>query len=148
MIIDRIENAKRYQELHPLFSESFTFLESIDLKAFPNEKKELRGEKLFALFFNGKGSGTSHPKLEAHKRYIDIHFVLEGMDLFAYRNTTQCENVHSAYNEKDDYVLFSDEPSGFFPIKAGGFVIVFPEDAHAPATGTEEVKKVVLKVAI
>lgn len=148
MILDILNNSQRYENLNPLFKKGFDFLKTITTKNFPDQKKELEGEDLFALFHKGNGNGSENFKLEAHKKYIDIHYVISGEDLMAYKNTSHCLDINKAFSEKEDYMLFNDVPQNFIKIPEKHFMIVYPEDAHAPLLGTSEVYKIILKVRV
>jgi beta-galactosidase beta subunit len=48
----------------------------------------------------------------------------------------------------EDIGFFNDEPDAFIPVRAGYFVIFFPEDSHMPLIGDEVLHKVVIKIAV
>jgi YhcH/YjgK/YiaL family protein len=148
MIIDTLQNSRKYEKLNPHFKKGFEFLCSLNKDNFPVSKIELEGDELFALFHKGPGYGNKDVKLEAHKKYIDIHYVLLGNDLMGHKSTANCSIIHKAFNENDDCVLFNDAPNTFVKIKNNYFAIVFPEDAHSPLTGEDEVWKIILKVKV
>ena len=86
---------------------------------------------------------------EAHRKYIDIHYIFEGTEQFGYADTETLAPV-TGYDEKDDYILLRGEESRI-TLNRGDFVIAFPEDAHIPALkykNSEKVKRAVVKIHI
>jgi beta-galactosidase beta subunit len=54
----------------------------------------------------------------------------------------------SGFDMDEDIGFFNDEPDAFIPVRAGYFVIFFPEDSHMPLIGDEVLHKVVIKIAV
>jgi biofilm protein TabA len=148
MIIDVVENAEKYHPLNPRFAEAFRYLRTPAARALTSAYAEIDGEKLFAVASRGHGKKKSKSKLEAHKNYIDIQYILEGVDSMGWKPARRCSEVQSPYDEEKDVVLFNDEPLIWCAIPAGSFAIFFPEDAHAPMVSDGEVHKVIVKVAV
>lgn len=148
MIIDVVENAEKYCPLNPRFAEAFRYLRTPDARALTSAHAEIEGEKLFAVASREQGKKKSEAKLEVHKNYIDIQYVLEGVDSMGWKPARECFKVLSPYDEEKDVVFFNDEPLIWCAVPAGSFAIFFPEDAHAPLVSDGEVRKVILKVAV
>ncbi len=86
---------------------------------------------------------------EAHRKYIDLHYIIDGTEQFGYANVDKLTPV-TEYDEKDDYILLRGEVSRI-TLNKGDFVIAFPEDAHIPALkykNSEKVKRAVVKIPI
>ena len=75
MILSDLQNKYRYINLHPLFGKAFTFLEKENLNQLPEGRLEIDGVDLFAIISKPGTSAEEIPKLEAHKKYIDIHYI-------------------------------------------------------------------------
>jgi biofilm protein TabA len=101
-------------------------------------------DNLKVIYFEGKALGF--PKLEAHRKFMDLHIVLEGCDCFGYKPLSNCLEIVSEYNEIDDYVLFQDSYQINHILLPNEFAIFLPSDAHAPLIGEEYCKKVVIKI--
>ena len=84
MILDRIENAGRYYNLHPEFQIAFDFLKNADLNNMEPGRHEVDGNRVFIIIFKGKGKGIDNARLENHQRYIDIQCVIFGTDLIGW----------------------------------------------------------------
>lgn len=149
MILDKIENAAHhYYHYHPLFKEAFDYLQSTDLKSVDQAKVELKGTELFAAFSSKQGKKVEAAKLEAHRKYIDIQFLIEGDEQIGWKPLMECTDVDTPFNEEKDIMFYKDAPQTFVKLTPGSFCIFFPHDAHAPMVSEGNVKKVVIKVAV
>ena len=148
MILDRLEQAQQYLGLDPRFPKAFEFLRRPDLADLAPGRHEIDNDDLYALVVKGTGQPKDQVKLESHRKYIDIQFVVAGLDEMGWRNTASCANVAQPFDAESDVELFSDPVSSWLSVQTGHFTIFFPEDAHAPGAGPGEFHKVVLKIKI
>ena len=148
MILDRLENAEKYYALHPDFAKAFAFLRQSDLAGLPPDRYEIDGERLFCILDKAPGRSRTEAKLEAHRKYIDIQYVIAGADDMGWKPTSACTQIETAYDAEKDIAFYNDQPESWTEVPAGSFVIFFPEDAHAPLVGREEIHKAVLKIAV
>ena len=148
MIIDRLENADRYGDMHPGFAKAFAFLKRSDLAELPAERHEIDGDKLFCMISKGPGRPRAEANLEAHRKYIDIQYVIAGNEEMGWKPTADCHVVDAPYDAEKDIGFFKDAPDSWNEVPAGSFVIFFPQDAHAPLVGDGQIHKVVLKIAV
>jgi len=147
MIIDRLENAEQYYDMHPAFAQAFAFLSRSDLAQLPAERHDIDGDDLFCSISNGPGRPRSEANLEAHRKYIDIQYVIAGREEYGWKPTSDCRVVHTPYDADKDIGFFKDPPQTWTEVPVGSFVIFFPEDAHAPLVGEGQIHKAVLKIA-
>ena len=147
VIFDRLERAERYYHMHPAFEKAFAFLRQNALAELPIGRHEIDGDRMFCLISKGPGRSRAEAKLEAHRKYIDIQYVIAGTDEMGFRSTAACTLSDVAYNADKDIEFFKDEPESWTQVPAGSFVIFFPEDAHAPLVGSGQIHKAVLKIA-
>ncbi|HEY8118134.1 MAG TPA: YhcH/YjgK/YiaL family protein [Methylophilaceae bacterium] len=148
MILDTLANADRYSNLHTLFLRAFEFLRSTDLVKLAPGRHLIQGERLFAIVEAVPGRSRAEAKLECHRRYIDIQFVLEGVDEMGWKPLADCHQPIDDYSEKNDIQFFDDAPDSWIATPPGAFCIFFPQDAHAPLVSTGNIHKVVLKIAV
>ena len=147
MIIDKIENAHIYKNIGERISKSFEYIEVTDLKTMPAGKYLIDGENIFALVREYKTKSESQRKLEAHRKYIDVQYVISGEEFMGYVPLGN-QQILEPYKEENDIVFFTGDKS-FIKITAGMFAIFFPEDVHMPGISTgkiSDVKKLVIKV--
>ncbi|AKD04512.1 YhcH/YjgK/YiaL family protein [Pontibacter korlensis] len=148
MILDKLANAHRYTCLHPLFEQAFQYLQETDLATEPNGVHEINGKQLFAIVSEGKGVSKQEAKLEVHRKYIDIQFVISGTDHMGWKDLAMCSVPNDPYTEERDAAFFPDKTDNWFNVPAGSFTIFYPDDAHAAMITEEVVRKVVLKIAV
>ena len=146
MILDHISNRDRYLDLHPAFRKAFSFLESPDFAALPDGRHEIEGDRCFVVISRGPGRGRQDAKLEAHRRYIDIQFAIDGTDEIGWKPTAQCSQVEMPFDAEKDVALFDDPPDAWVSLPPRTFAIFFPADAHAPLAGQGPLHKAVVKV--
>jgi YhcH/YjgK/YiaL family protein len=148
MILDTLDNAENYFALNPRFKAAFQYLKNPALNKDTAERIDLEDDQLYALTTHKSGKKRHEAKLEAHRKYIDIQFVLGGIDSMGWRPARTCTKVESPYSEEKDIAFFADEPMMWFPVHPGTYAIFFPEDAHAPMVSDGEIHKIIVKVAI
>ncbi len=148
MIVDRLENAAVYHPMLPLLAEGFAFLQRPDLASLPPGKTPIDGDRLFAIVADDEGRGRERAMLEAHRRYLDIQYVVSGTDEIGWLSLDDCERVKLPYDAEKDVALYFDRPATWLVLPADTFAIFLPQDAHAPLAGSGHVHKVVVKVAL
>jgi YhcH/YjgK/YiaL family protein len=148
MIISSLENFSRYFGLNPLFEDVSGYFFSNDLKEFAPGEYEIKGRDLYLIIATGKHDKSYKPKLEVHRKYIDIQVALEGDFSIAWRSLDSCKEKAEPYDSEKDYELFSDSPDFTCKMFPGSICILFPEDAHAALTPDNYIKKAIFKVAI
>lgn len=148
MILDRLDQADRYATLHPCFAQAFAFLRQAGLATQPCGRRELDGSRVFVMIAKDQGRPRAEAKLEAHRKYIDIQYIIGGAEEMGWSARSVCRTPSGAYSEPNDIEFFEDAPDAWFPVVPGAFVIYFPEDAHAPLVGPGEIHKVVVKIAV
>ncbi|NUN08452.1 MAG: YhcH/YjgK/YiaL family protein [Ignavibacteriaceae bacterium] len=148
MIIDTLNNYGSYTHLNSLFEAGFDFLKSNDLKEMPAGTYEISGKDCYAIVSEAKGKNPEDAVLEAHRKYIDIQYLVAGKEKIGWRPVDFCGLVLEEYNEEKDFMLFKDAPDFYINLRENYYTIFFPGDAHAPMISDGIVKKVVVKVRI
>jgi YhcH/YjgK/YiaL family protein len=147
MILDTLANAAKYTGIRYGFSEAFGFLDHPDLVNLKDGRYEIMGESVFAMISHDPARLVSEGKLEGHRRYIDIQYVINGDETMGW---SPRQNLASAqpYDPERDLEFFEGEPLSMIRVPPGSYTIFFPEDAHLPLVGEGTIHKVVVKVAI
>lgn len=150
MIIDSLEQAEIYGNIHPLFQKAFQHLRSLDLQKIPAGRYELEGERLFYFVTDEEGltREASVARFECHNAYIDIQLCITGGETYGWKARKDCIRQKEDYLGRPDYFLFEDEPDMYFRLDSGQFAIFFPGDVHAPMIGERRIKKVLMKVKL
>jgi YhcH/YjgK/YiaL family protein len=149
MIVDKIENSRLYEAIGERINKAFDYIKNTDLENINPGKYEIEGENIFALINEYKTKLESEGKLEAHKKYIDVQYVISGEELMGFVPLAN-QQILETYKEENDIVFLKGEKS-FVKVSAGMFAIFFPEDVHMPGISTgkiSDVKKLVIKVRV
>jgi len=148
MVLDTLSSAGQYSSLHPSFASAFAFLRMVDPATLEPGKFTIDGDSVYASVSLGPGKGESEARLEAHRRYIDIQYVVRGDERMGWRHLTDCHHIMVPYETKTDVEFYEDRPATWVDVPPGTFVIFFPSDAHAPMVSADPILKVVVKVRI
>lgn len=109
---------------------------------------EIDGDKVYALFQRYETKPVNDSP-EAHKKYIDLQYLIDGEEFIGVAPLSTMKKEVEARPEGDIY--FYEGETVKLPIGGGRFMVLFPEDAHAPciaAGGSKPVHKVVIKIAV
>ncbi len=147
MIVDHIDNCRLYQTAHPLFPAAFACLLETDWSQVNNGRFEISGEDLFAIVDRRSGKGIDNARLEVHRQYIDIQFLVHRSDVMGYRPLSDCHRPET-FDTGRDVGFFADPPASWFSVNEGCFAIFYPTDAHAPMGTDSDFHKVVVKVRV
>jgi YhcH/YjgK/YiaL family protein len=159
MIIDRLQNvasgfyptlfsAADDSGLAQRLSSGFEYLQSADLAGLAPGRVEIDGDQVFALVQEYTSKPMEQGRWEAHRKYIDIQYIVSGEENIGYANVADL--TMGEYNEEKDRYIPQGEGS-FVRLLAGMFGVYMPEDAHMPNMAVGQpapVKKVVVKVAV
>jgi len=150
MIIDTLANSGKYSCVHPLFAKAFDYIASQDLGTLEPGNYDISGDELKAVIMDkaGKAAAESLEKFECHNAHIDIQVCIQGDEQIGWKPRADCKGPKGEYNPEKDVLFYNDTPDMYFQLKAGQFVILFPEDVHAPMISEGNIKKLVVKVKI
>ena len=123
MILDRIEQADLYVSLNPHLAKAFAFLRQEGLDKLPDGRHDIDGDDVYAIVVKGTGQPRSKAKLEMHRKYIDLQYVVSGGDDIGWKNYRLCKNPQSPYDQETDAELFNDTPSACITLCTGDFAI-------------------------
>lgn len=148
MIVSNLQNSKRIESLHPLFSKLFAYVKSHDLLHAELGRIEIDGDNLFINNVNPECVARDKQVLELHRDYIDVHILLQGNETIGWKATEDLINEVKSYEKEGDCALYSDTPTTYVDVNPGEFVLVYPEDAHAPVIGEGKIRKLIAKVKL
>lgn len=146
MIIDTIANAGRYFDI-PDIGQALRFLAQTDCKTI-SEKVVIDGDRIFANPVSLVSKPEEECVFEAHRKYIDIHYIISGVEGISVREV-EALTVKEPYSTEKDIGFHTGEPSGTWYLNPGEFMICWPNEAHRVAMMKGlpgEIKKIVVKV--
>ena len=103
MIFDKIENSNLYENINPRIKKAFQFIKETDFSNLDLGKHVIDGEDVFAILMEYETKPASDCKLEAHKKYMDVQYIISGSENIGYAPLTS-QKPSKIYDDKDDYV--------------------------------------------
>lgn len=149
MIFGNIKNLKEFPYLEKGIQECFEYAKTNDLLAFEKGSHEIDKERLFVNIVEYETTDADKRFWEAHKNYLDVHFMLQGeeqIDLNFIQNMELKEFV-----EKDDFLPMKGEKNASVVLHNGDFLVCYPSDGHRTAVAVKEpskIKKAIFKVRV
>ena len=147
MIKARLVDSTKYAVCHPEFKMCFEKLAEIS-KSFEVGEIDVGEVKFLSQTYTTKP--PSEKKLEVHRKYIDIQFLVSGSETIYFGKQSDF-SVKVPYNLKKDAEFLNGEPTEKVELEAGDFAVFFPEDAHRGgciSKTASQVEKVVVKVPV
>ena len=147
MVIDEIKNASLYFGMGKGIERALRYLKETDFSKMEPGRYELDGSNIYAMVNCYQTKREEESSWEAHRKYIDVQFIVEGAERMGYANLNKMK-VSQEYNSENDFLILKGE-GNFFTVPERTFVIFGPEDVHMPnlAIGKpQQVKKIVVKI--
>ena len=152
MILDRIENASQYACLHKGIDMALAAMKNFSAQNYPVGKCEIDGQNVFLLLNEYQTHYRKDTLTEAHRKYIDVMYMVEGEEIIYVKSAQSLKNISKEYDPQIEALLAdTDEDATPVRLTAGSFVVLFPQDAHAPGCCVDtpqNVKKIIGKVMI
>ncbi len=149
MILDKLENSVIYESISDNLKKGFEFLKSNDLSKLSSGRHEIDGNEVFALVSEYDSKNPEDCRLEAHRIYTDIQYLVSGKEWIGFE-TFGTQSAIAEYNPEKDIAFYKGEGTPIL-IESGMFAVFFPQDVHRPCLqvdGPEKIKKVVIKVKV
>lgn len=148
MILDTLNNLKKYATLNPLFPKAIEFIMNSNLKELPLGRNEIMGNEIFANVMEVEPHVKEEIPVETHQKYIDIQIPISGDEIMGHISLDALPT--GEYDKEKDVTLYplGIEASDYFNVKSNMFAIFFPQDGHAPAITSVKLKKVIVKIAV
>ena len=152
MIHTTVKDLSRYSALNPYFPAAFETLAKMAQQPLEPGRHEVDGDNIYVVALDYDTHPLEGAKSEAHKKYIDVMWIVSGKEQLGYYPTAAHKNITMPYAEEGDCLLADIESaSTMVQFYAGDVVILFPEDGHAPGLdldGTQHVQKLIAKVRV
>jgi YhcH/YjgK/YiaL family protein len=151
MIADRLENAKLYVGLGTRLAKAFEHLARLAAAVPADGKLELEGKDVYAIVQSYETKPAAEKKWEAHRNYIDIQYVAEGVEAMTWAPIQKLTPA-ADYSPEKDVVNFKPAAGSPVVVEKGSFAVFFPEDGHQPGVqsgaASVKVRKIVVKVKV
>jgi YhcH/YjgK/YiaL family protein len=151
MISDRIENNWIYfnEKSRPYIG--FKFITEVFNQDTPDGRYNIKGPDLYALVQSYMTEAPENKKLESHRRYIDVQYIVSGKEVIGWLPTEGLKAMTPYSEEKDVVYYHNSECMSHLVLTPGMFAVFYPHDAHRPGCfldKPEQVRKIVVKVKI
>ncbi len=145
MIYDTLEHIDLYCDVHPRIYQGLKLLEK-DLSGLAPGNHPVDGDRLYCSIqaYDTKPVGT----LESHKRYADIQYVIRGEE---YMGVAPLEDKEPYESRPEEDLYFYHGRMDCLTMTPGRFIVLMPQDLHAPRIAVGEsapVLKCVVKVLL
>lgn len=147
MIFDSLENIDNYRSFPPIYR-ALQELRKLE-GTFPASTIVYEEGILFANPVTLTSKPESECIFEAHRRYLDLHYIVEGTEGIATADVKTLQ-VQTPYDESGDIGFYQGDSDGLYYLKPGQFMICWPSDAHKVAVMAEipaPIRKIVFKIA-
>ena len=144
MIICPWKDIKKYAPLLPGIEEAFDAVNALtdyEAKTYPlsNDNR----------FFVAVGTTKAPDVAEAHRKYLDIQYIIKGKEVVGWADLAACTPT-DAFNEESDIGFYSGD-FNYITVNEGICYVVFPEDAHMPGRHLDvpnDFVKIVVKLKV
>ena len=147
MILDHLDRLDDYRDVHPHFGPIFDHVRTLDLRGHAEGRHELPNGAVLIVEVHEEGPGGLGT-LETHQKFIDLQIGIEGLFKIGWKERRLCEKPEGEYDAERDVRFYDDLADFYFPVRAGVFTLLFPDDAHAPAPCEQFCKKAVVKIPV
>lgn len=149
MILGTLRDSARIDALHPAFKQLFDYVKSHDLLHEELGRIDLDGDKLFINNSESTLVAKEGAKVEVHHDYIDVHIPLDGVEVIGWNPTDELTDRLTDYDPVKDREFFATPAcASYVNVRPGEFLIVYPEDGHAPIIGEGKLRKLCAKVKV
>jgi YhcH/YjgK/YiaL family protein len=134
--------------LHPRITRALDYVQQTNFTVLIDGKYAIDGEQIFALVQRYVTKPLAEGRWERHLRYIDLQVVVEGAERIGY---APAGRLQAAPYDAERDLQWLDGRGDFLTLSAGGFVVLWPDDAHMPGVAVDApapVTKVVVKIAV
>jgi YhcH/YjgK/YiaL family protein len=150
MIYDQIKHLSTYKGISENIDAAIDYVLNNDIRHLQEGKYSIVGEvvRMEIQFYDTKD--PRERSFEAHRRHIDIHFLLSGTEL-CYTRSLEGMEEKEPFLVEEDYGFYKDEEGICLPLSVGMFALFFPWDAHKACCDLNGKKsrnhKIVLKIS-
>lgn len=119
--------------------QSIYFLKNNDLSRLEIKRYDIDGDNLYATISEYVTKNEEDARFEAHQKYIDIQYVINGVEQIGIAPLLQKKNILVPYDAIKDIEFMTVTQSVNYKVTPAKFFIFFPSDAHRPVSRWERI---------
>ena len=153
MLIGTLDTMEKERSVYPeAIWESLEYLKTQDFTKMADGKYPIGDRGIVANVQRYMTRPTEECKPEAHEKFIDIQFVVEGEESLGWCPMSPDLVVAKSYDHGKDVIFYETlVPESSVILFPGSFAVLYPVDIHRPCCSLgdpERVCKVVVKVPV
>ncbi len=148
MIICNIKDSERYKHLSPLIDEAIDWLLNTSYDELAPGSYPIGDAGVVVKAETPALRQREVAQLEVHRRFIDIHVPIKGIEIIGWAALSDLVHEREAYDEDKDIAFYGDLSASLLHVHPGQMAIFFPEDAHAPNIGLGNHRKLCIKIPV
>lgn len=152
MIFDTLENCSKYYGMHENFRKAFEFIKKAEDEKLPAGRYDFGGEEIYAIVQEYDSKNPADYQFEGHKKYIDIQYILSGIEVVEVLNIKKATPAGEYIEEREVQFFTSGENTGKHILENGEYGIFWPCDIHKPGLmykgEATPVRKVLVKIKL
>ena len=149
MVFAKISDAEKYFGVIQGLDKAVEFIKNASESGLEERRYEI-SDGIFAFVSTYVTKPEADCRLEAHKNYADVQVLLSGKEKILVRDLPGLK-LSEEYSPEKDIEFYEIAEASAIVLNPESFVLLLPEDAHAPgvaADSVESVKKLVVKIKI
>lgn len=149
MIFDSISNYKNYSG-YPELYKVLSFLANLGEGKLVEPNTVLVQDRIFCNPVRFMSKPENECKYEAHQKYIDVHYIVKGVEGIATANVNSL-NEDTPFDSIKDIGFYTGKEEGRYFLRKGDFMVCYPSDAHKVGMmegESQPIEKIVVKIKV
>jgi YhcH/YjgK/YiaL family protein len=153
MFFSNIEAVEKIEQKYPEpIAKAIRYLKGKqnEFLQLPTGVYPIEGQDIFVQIFDVKTREKEQAKPEVHRKYIEVHYSVEGKEKIGYAVDLGKNIVTENLLESKDTIYYGQiENEVEFIMQPGDYAVFFPEDVHRPIWehgGSTTIRRVVIKI--
>lgn len=150
MIFDKMDNISDYFDELPLLKKVSDFVDDFNKNKLSDGTYKIDGERVFAMVQSYRTKQqTPDMMFEAHKKYIDLQYIVSGIEKIRWAKLSKVDLVEEKYSSGGDIAFYEGDAMFDFTLTKNTFLLLYPDDAHLPGLSADKdvnVRKIVFKI--
>ena len=154
MIVSALATASFDEATAARLARALDWISQTDMASLEPGRHDIAGDEVYANVMEVTPMLPANKQFEAHRRYIDVHYVIAGEELIGVAPVGECPGAQE-YVQAADFSLHVDpaDPARvtWALLREGELGVTPPADAHKPACAIGEpapLKKACVKVLV